>query len=437
MKSSAIQPGAPPRDPIVSGPGTAVAQQPVNIEQPQFRQLALAALQRLASLRLTVVLFVLSLLLVFWGTWAQVDAGIWTIVAKYFRSALVFIPLRTICFNIPDLHSDFGRIAIPYPGGWLLGGLLLANLLAAHLVRFRLTWQRSGILLIHSGLIVMMLGEVVAGTLQEEGRMTIPQGHAVSWVDHDRTYELAVVQRLEGEDREVIIPQRFLMGTNSITHPKLPFEIKPVRYMVNSDLVDFSAAKHGPNPATAGVGVIRFAIERPEVSGVEDQKIDAPSAYVELIDRETLKPLGTYLVSTWHSLLMRPPDEVAAGDGKWRLELRPKRSYRSYTVHLKKFTHDKYDGTDTPKNYQSDVIVTDPESKDRFEYKIWMNHPLRHRGETFYQSSLHPFTRGTVLQVVRNPGWLMPYIACGMVSIGMLFHFGLHLREFLRRRLSA
>jgi hypothetical protein len=65
---------------------------------------------------------------------------------------------------------------------------------------------------------------------------------------------------------------------------------------------------------------------------------------------------------------------------------------------------------------------------------IYMNEPLRYQGETFYQSSFLPGDKGTILQVVRNPGWLMPYIACTMVSLGMIFHFGLHLIGFLRRR---
>ena len=41
-----------------------------------------------------------------------------------------------------------------------------------------------------------------------------------------------------------------------------------------------------------------------------------------------------------------------------------------------------------------------------------MNHPLRYQGETFYQSGVLGLGKGTILQVVRNPGWLIPYISC-------------------------
>jgi hypothetical protein len=69
--------------------------------------------------------------------------------------------------------------------------------------------------------------------------------------------------------------------------------------------------------------------------------------------------------------------------------------------------------------------------------RIWMNHPLRHRGETFYQSGTIPGEgkdSGTVLQVVRNPGWLLPYLSCAVVAIGMLIHFGMNLLKFTSRR---
>ena len=55
-----------------------------------FMQVVLA----LASLQLTVVLMALSIGLVFVGTLAQVDDGIWTVVEKYFRSAFVLVPLQ-------------------------------------------------------------------------------------------------------------------------------------------------------------------------------------------------------------------------------------------------------------------------------------------------------------------------------------------------------
>src|SRR4030095_8672606 len=63
------------------------------------------------------------------------------------------------------------------------------------------------------------------------------------------------------------------------------------------------------------------------------------------------------------------------------------------------------------------------------------NHPLYYAGETFYQQTFDEKTeKTTVLQVVRNPGWALPYISCTMVALGMLIHFGAVLLEFFRKR---
>src|SRR5262249_32935362 len=70
------------------------------------------ALLRLASLRITVVLFVLSVILVFCGTLAQVDAGIWTVVSRYFRSFYVWIPFRIFFPRDWVVSGGF-----PFPGG--------------------------------------------------------------------------------------------------------------------------------------------------------------------------------------------------------------------------------------------------------------------------------------------------------------------------------
>jgi hypothetical protein len=64
-----------------------------------------------------------------------------------------------------------------------------------------------------------------------------------------------------------------------------------------------------------------------------------------------------------------------------------------------------------------------------------MNEPLRHRGDTYFQADWNRETeRGTVLQVVRNPAWQLPYLSCAIVSLGMVLHFGLNLINFLGRR---
>jgi hypothetical protein len=63
-----------------------------------------------------------------------------------------------------------------------------------------------------------------------------------------------------------------------------------------------------------------------------------------------------------------------------------------------------------------------------------MNNPLRYAGLTFYQYQMDSERNTSVLQVVRNPSWLMPYIACIMMGLGLVIQFGLHLVGFVGQR---
>jgi hypothetical protein len=392
------------------------------------------ALWALASLRLTVVLFSLALILVFCGTLAQVEMGIWTAVNEYFRSAYVWIPLQLfvrfgqVFFGIPsDAHLPG---SFPFPGGWLIGSILLANLLAAHAVRFKMNWKRSGILMLHSGVIILMLSELITGLFAIEGNMTIEQKGSSNFIEEHRATELAIVDPSDPKtDAVVVVPDRILKKRGLVQHEELPVDIEVLRFMRNSELPK-EIPPGADNPATAGAGRSVVALERPEISGTDtEQKVDYTSAYVNFKKKDTGESLGTYLVS----ILLNPQPLTVAGK-TYEVGFRFKRTYKPYTLHLIKFSHDVYVGTTKPKNFSSLVRLDDPTQNEHREVLIYMNEPLRYRGETFYQSSFLEGDKGTILQVVRNPGWLMPYIACTMVSLGMIFHFGLHLIGFLRRR---
>jgi hypothetical protein len=387
-------------------------------------------LQPIASLRLTVVLFVLAIFLVFAGTLAQIDNGVWTVVAKYFRSAYVWIPFQIFFPRTVRVLGGF-----PYPGGWMIGGLLLVNLIAAHAVRFRLGWKRIGIWLIHLGLIVMMVSEIITGVMAEERFMRIETGKSANYIEDGHKVELAIVDPSATDaDHVVAIPSARLQQGGVISNDDLPFDVQPVRYVVNSSL----SRDAKDNPADSGFGKREGAEEKPEGSGVsQESREDMPSAYVTFLKKGTSEPLGTYLVSMWFGR----PQHVAAGGKTYEVSLRRKRSYTPFTVHLKSFTHSSYPNTNIPKDYASEVHLVDPTRHEEREVRISMNAPLRYEGETFYQADMNRDLQGkeigTVLQVVRNPGWTLPYISCLVVSLGLFIHFGIHLVGFLSKRAAA
>ena len=86
------------------------------------------------SLKLTVTLLSLSMVLVFCGTLAQVDKGIWTVMDQYFRTWIAWIDLSIFFNKFNPLYS----IRIPFPGGFLIGALLSMNLLVVHAKTFKI-----------------------------------------------------------------------------------------------------------------------------------------------------------------------------------------------------------------------------------------------------------------------------------------------------------
>lgn len=367
----------------------------------------------IVSLRLTVVLLVFGMLLVFAATIDQVNLGIWAVQEKYFRSFIVY--------------GRVGSFMVPmFPGGYLIGGLLLANLIAAHVYRFAFTWRKLGIQLAHFGLILLLLGELFTGLLQEDFQMRIGRGETVNFAESFRDIELAVTDITDPQFDEVVaIPARLLERGKPIQHPKLPFRVVPKIYYPNS-IVQMRPENAPASPATAGLGPRLSAAPQP-ITHREDER-NLPTAFVELAGSEG--SLGTYLVS----LHLARPQEFEHAGRKYKIALRIRRVYYPFSLTLNELRHDVYPGTEIPKNFSSRVQVKAPDTREDREVLIYMNNPLRYGGQTFYQYQMDRNSGFTVLQVVRNPSWLMPYIACTLMTLGLTFQFGMHLIGFIRRR---
>ena len=150
--------------------------------------------------------------------------------------------------------------------------------------------------------------------------------------------------------------------------------------------------------------------------------------------------IAASVVMTWLTvgyLFASEPQTFESGGRTWRIALRPARYYKPYSVTLQKFTHDKYVGTEIPKDFSSKVTLIDPERSVNRDVLIYMNHPLRYRGETFYQAGFQKDDSATILQVVHNPSFIAPYVACVIVAAGLLVQFGFHLVGFSRQRRRA
>lgn len=372
-----------------------------------------------ASLRLTVVCLTLGMVLVLVGTLAQVEMGLYKAQNEFFRSFFVYWGPRGADWRIPV-----------FPGGYLVGGLLLINLVASHFSRFKLTRDKLGIWLVHSGLILLLLGQLLTDILSRESTLHLREGEAKNYSVSDREVELAVIDPSGAEaDKVVAVPQGLLIGRKEITHPELPFTVRIRDFFPNSIVENRATNAAAPAAASQGLGPLATVKGLPRVTVTERR--DVPSAVVEFVTEQG--SLGTWLVSEYIEQLQSVPVE-----GKnYQVALRPRRFYKPFSIQLLDFRHDLYPGTTIPKNFSSRVLLNQPETGENREVLIYMNNPLRYAGETFYQASFDRDNEGTILQVVRNPGWLTPYVSCILVGLGLVVQFAIHLFGFTFKRKTA
>ena len=374
-------------------------------------------LRVLSSLRLTVVCLGLGMLLVFLGTLAQVHLGIHAVQARYFQSLFVFWSPPGANWKIPIL-----------PGGYLLGTVLLMNLIAAHAVRFQLTRKKIGIILLHLGVILLLIGQLLTGLFARETQMRIDEGQTLGYSEAPREVELAVIDVTDPNfDQVVAIPERVLARGGTIQNPTLPFTLNIRQFMGNTHLAMRSQEPQGPpSLATAGFGPNIVIAEAPRA--VKDDERDLSAAYVELHDAKG--SLGTWLVSN----AIPETQSLTVKGHRYELAMRQRRFYKQFALTLLHFAHDRYAGTDIPKNFSSRIRLVDLDRNENREVLISMNDPLRYRGFTFYQAGFDNNDKTTILQVVRNPAMLLPYIACGLVALGLVVQFSMHLFSFVRKR---
>lgn len=461
------------------------------------------------SLKLTVTLLALSMVLIFAGTLAQVDQGIWTVMDQYFRCFIAEIDLHVFF----PRSMDIPEVWIPFPGGYLIGWLLVINLLTVHWASFRIQvsgarkmagllflvlgvlvtigvmfgwgtasvattesdafWRvflrlgrgtlaavvlyiacfllyrkRAGMVLLHGGILFLLVGEFATALYAVEASMTIKEGETVNFIDHSQELELAFTETSNPEfDAVTVVPDMQLKKGAFIQPTGLAIDIRVNRFILNSTqpqpLGNIPPELLNRYPQYKGFGSRLYVAEQPEVSGTGSSR-NAPAVDVELFNRASGESLGRYILSLWFypNFVNRNwdmPTNIKVGDKTYSIYFRYRREYitspsgNPYSIKLLDFVHEKYEGTQMPKDFASQILLVNEGDDVNRELRIWMNNPLRYARCTFYQSGYLPDNSGTILQVVRNDTWMIPYLACMIVFVGMAAQFIQSLSRYLRR----
>ena len=402
------------------------------------------------SLKLTVVLLAFAIILVFVGTLAQADEGLYGAQAHYFKQWIV------IGANL------FGhKIPLLLPGGYLIGTLLLVNLVASHIYRFELSAKKLGIQLAHAGVIVLLVGQLSTDLLSREMQMHFTEGETRNYSDSATDYELIF---LSG-DEVTAIPEKLLKAGSELTPLKtgLPFTIRVKEHWHNSDMNFRAPMMQNAPPLTTNGIAASFDFKKVDDVKTMDQR-NVPTVVLEFLTPPARSALGWRAIGRATRRWSRPcatatrkwarpwrrkspasssrRRAIEAGGKKFTFTMRPARVRHPFSLTLLKATHTVYPGTDIPKDFRSRVRIDNAQTGEKREVEISMNHPLRYGGYTFYQYQMDAGqvaeqagrTPSSVLSVVRNPGWLTPYIGCAMVGAGLVIQFLFHLVGFVSKQ---
>jgi ABC-type transport system involved in cytochrome c biogenesis permease subunit len=117
-------------------------------------------------------------------------------------------------------------------------------MLAGCVMLFR---KRAGVVLLHAGVGLMMLNEVVVDTSHVETQMRINEGESVNYADDIREFELVFVNRArEDQNEEIIIPKSMIVAAGrpdtpsgpELSDDEMPFDVEIVQFMQNSNPVE-------------------------------------------------------------------------------------------------------------------------------------------------------------------------------------------------------
>ena len=367
-------------------------------------------LKKFASLRITVVVLIAGMMLVLAGTLAQSQMPIREAQKIYFQSFVVWMPL------------DNGMTIPVLLGGYTIGLIMLANLTCAYLTTYKWKLKRSGILIMHAGIVMLLVGQLFTDVFSVESQMVLNHGDAKNYSEAIFDFELVIIDP-SGEKSDTVysIPRSKLTTGNIIDDSRMPVKVSIMEFLPNANLT------MGVNTIpTQGFGKQVKALPAPLVQG--DDRRNASCVYVDLIHKD--KSLGRWLLST----AFIKSDTVDIDGKTYEIQLRHRRYMLPMTIQLQEFEHKRFTGTNTPAAFSSRIRLIDTAQNEDRSITISMNQPLRYAGKTFYQAGFANDDKTTILQVVRNPAAALPYIACILVTLGMGYHFITHFIKFRQQQ---
>lgn len=206
----------------------------------------------------------------------------------------------------------------------------------------------------------MLVGGLLTDLFSVESHMRIEEGETKSYSEEYDAKELAVIDFSNPKfDHVTAIAADSLKEGRLISHESIPFRIMVKEAHRNSRVKPIDQSNAGAKPsASQGIG------NRVTLSGLplntKPGEGNMMSVVIEIIPGPeagfTAKSsLGTWLVSDGLTTIQT----FSAAGKTWNIALRPKRHYKTFSLTLHDFVHERYPGTQIPKNFSSRVTLSD------------------------------------------------------------------------------
>ncbi len=295
---------------------------------------------------------------------------------------------------------------LPLPGGYILLGLLTLNLTAKFLLKSEWRLKKSGIILSHLGALVLLIGGLITSISAQERYMILTEGDETPFVYH---YINRNVMVFEEDQLVTSIPFRNIMRGDM---PDLPFNMDITHACNNCDILRREDVESKENVENQGIAQFMALAEKPA-----EKDPEANLGGFEFILSGTDND-GRYIAFDG----MPQSIKFLANDKAYELIFGKEQYTLPFSIHLIDFVKDNYQGTSMARGYHSDILIKDGDLE--WETRIEMNKPLRYKDYTFFQSSFDERENYeiSILSVVKNDGWLFPYIGTLILGIGLLLH---------------
>lgn len=368
-----------------------------------------------SSYGFAVTMILLLLVLTFFGTLEQVEHGLYDVQKKYFESLFL-------------VHWLFGVVPIPLPGAYLVMILFSINLICGGLIRIRKNWQTPGVIIVHLGMLFMLLAGLVTFKMSSSGHMTLWEGEASDEVASFTEWAIEI-QQPGVSDEAFVIPQEQFADLKpdqrrTFHSEQLPFDLEIAGFARNAVPMPV-----GPRIASSVKGIDGFFLQ--VLPKDPEAERNVAGAYVTVRDKASGEATEGIL---WG--MSTAPLTVQTAGGTWTIDLTRKKWTVPFTVVLDKTKRDLHPGTTMAASYESEITKVDGPAAEKF--RIYMNHPLRDQGYTFFQTGWGPRDARpgdrvfSTFTVVRNPADHWPLYACIVISFGLLLHFVQKLARYIR-----